>query len=42
MENVITVLGKNFPADGLLPIYIDPQTGQPYPSTITFGGMGDR
>lgn len=42
VENVIQVLQKNFPADGLLPIYINPQTGLPSPSIITFGAMGDR
>lgn len=43
VENVIFQLNKTFPADGLLPIYLDPNTGtsQSY-STITFGAMGDR
>jgi mannosyl-oligosaccharide alpha-1,2-mannosidase len=35
------VLNKNFPADGLLPIYINPDTANPSQSTITFGAMGD-
>ncbi|XP_043713221.1 mannosyl-oligosaccharide 1,2-alpha-mannosidase MNS1 isoform X2 [Telopea speciosissima] len=41
VENVITELNKNFPADGLLPIYINPHTGRTSYSTITFGAMGD-
>ncbi|KAF9621284.1 hypothetical protein IFM89_018501 [Coptis chinensis] len=43
VENLITEIGKNYPADGLLPIYINPHTGATtsYP-TITFGAMGDR
>lgn len=41
VEKVIEVLRKKFPADGLLPIYINPQTGMPSPSLITFGAMGD-
>ncbi|KAJ6846522.1 mannosyl-oligosaccharide 1,2-alpha-mannosidase MNS1-like [Iris pallida] len=41
-ENVITQLQKTFPSDGLLPIYIDPETGTVSShSTITFGAMGD-
>ncbi|GMH03863.1 hypothetical protein Nepgr_005702 [Nepenthes gracilis] len=41
VENVITLLNKTFPADGLLPIYIDPRSGTASYSTITFGAMGD-
>ncbi|MCL7049661.1 hypothetical protein MKW94_030705 [Papaver nudicaule] len=41
VENVITQLQKTFPADGLLPIYINPHTGTTSYSTITFGAMGD-
>ncbi|KAI3879492.1 hypothetical protein MKW92_000869 [Papaver armeniacum] len=41
VENVITQLQKTFPADGLLPIYINPHTGTTAYSTITFGAMGD-
>ncbi|KAF8400226.1 hypothetical protein HHK36_013523 [Tetracentron sinense] len=41
VENVITELHKNFPADGLLPIYINPHTASTSYSTITFGAMGD-
>ncbi|KAL6972573.1 mannosyl-oligosaccharide alpha-1,2-mannosidase [Sarracenia purpurea var. burkii] len=41
VENVIAVLNKTFPADGLLPIYINPHRGTPSHSTITFGAMGD-
>lgn len=42
VENVITEIRKNFPADGLLPIYINPHTGASASySTITFGAMGD-
>ncbi|KAG7626047.1 putative mannosyl-oligosaccharide 1,2-alpha-mannosidase [Arabidopsis thaliana] len=41
VEKVISVLNKNFPADGLLPIYINPDTANPSQSTITFGAMGD-
>ncbi|XP_050218260.1 mannosyl-oligosaccharide 1,2-alpha-mannosidase MNS1-like [Mercurialis annua] len=40
-ENVITELRKTFPADGLLPIYINPHTGLSSYSVITFGAMGD-
>uniref|UniRef100_A0A2C9VM27 alpha-1,2-Mannosidase n=1 Tax=Manihot esculenta TaxID=3983 RepID=A0A2C9VM27_MANES len=42
VENVIRELHKNFPADGLLPIYINPHTGMSTHSVITFGAMGDR
>jgi len=41
VENVILQLNKTFPADGLLPIYINPDTGATSYSTITFGAMGD-
>ncbi|XP_077238446.1 mannosyl-oligosaccharide 1,2-alpha-mannosidase MNS1-like [Tasmannia lanceolata] len=41
VENVITQLRKTFPADGLLPIYINPHSGASSYSTITFGAMGD-
>ncbi|XP_010276709.1 PREDICTED: mannosyl-oligosaccharide 1,2-alpha-mannosidase MNS1 [Nelumbo nucifera] len=41
VENAITELRKTFPADGLLPIYINPHTGTASHSTITFGAMGD-
>ncbi|CAI0410087.1 unnamed protein product [Linum tenue] len=41
-ERVILELNKTFPADGLLPIYISPDTGTGSISTITFGAMGDR
>ncbi|CAN1298800.1 Mannosyl-oligosaccharide 1,2-alpha-mannosidase MNS1 [Linum perenne] len=41
-ERVILELNKTFPADGLLPIYISPDTGTGAISTITFGAMGDR
>ncbi|CAN0880435.1 Mannosyl-oligosaccharide 1,2-alpha-mannosidase MNS1 [Linum grandiflorum] len=40
-EKVILELNKTFPADGLLPIYISPDTGIASSSTITFGAMGD-
>lgn len=39
---MITVLNRTFPDDGLLPIYINPESGRSSPSTITFGAMGDR
>ncbi|KAK9757135.1 hypothetical protein RND81_01G142700 [Saponaria officinalis] len=39
-EEAISMLNKTFPADGLLPIYINPNTGSGR-STITFGAMGD-
>lgn len=42
VENVITVLNKTFPDDGLLPIYINPDSGTTSYSPITFGAMGDR
>lgn len=41
VENVITVLNKTFPDDGLLPIYINPHSGTTGYSPITFGAMGD-
>ncbi|KAL4584532.1 hypothetical protein LXL04_009135 [Taraxacum kok-saghyz] len=41
VENVIRELNKTFPADGLLPIYINPHKGTTSYSTITFGAMGD-
>ncbi|KAL7597762.1 hypothetical protein Lser_V15G25399 [Lactuca serriola] len=41
VENVILELNKTFPADGLLPIYINPHRGTASHSTITFGAMGD-
>lgn len=41
VENVIIELNKTFPADGLLPIYINPHRGTSSYSTITFGAMGD-
>ncbi|KAI8026680.1 Mannosyl-oligosaccharide 1,2-alpha-mannosidase MNS2 [Camellia lanceoleosa] len=40
VENVIAQLNKTFPADGLLPIYINPHRGTQSYSTITFGAMG--
>lgn len=42
VENVITELNRTFPADGLLPIYINPHTGTSSYSRVTFGAMGDR
>ncbi|GAB2233707.1 hypothetical protein Droror1_Dr00002936 [Drosera rotundifolia] len=36
------VLNKTFPTDGLLPIYINPESGTASHATITFGAMGDR
>ncbi|PWA85792.1 alpha-mannosidase [Artemisia annua] len=41
VENVILELNKTFPADGLLPIYLNPHRGTTSHSTITFGAMGD-
>ncbi|CAN6552048.1 unnamed protein product [Malus baccata var. baccata] len=41
VEYVIKELHKIFPADGLLPIYINPLTGETSYSKITFGAMGD-
>ncbi|XWS71006.1 hypothetical protein CRYUN_Cryun03dG0099900 [Craigia yunnanensis] len=41
VENVIKEVHKIFPSDGLLPIYINPQSGTTSQSTITFGAMGD-
>ncbi|XP_068641552.1 mannosyl-oligosaccharide 1,2-alpha-mannosidase MNS1-like isoform X2 [Aristolochia californica] len=40
VENVIQQIRKTFPNDGLLPIFINPHTGNSH-STITFGAMGD-
>jgi mannosyl-oligosaccharide alpha-1,2-mannosidase len=42
VENVIKQLRKIFPKDGLLPIYISADNGQPTTGKITFGAMGDR
>ncbi|KNA22379.1 hypothetical protein SOVF_034640 [Spinacia oleracea] len=41
VENVISVFNKTFPDDGLLPIYINPESGAGSRTTITFGAMGD-
>ncbi|KAL1340274.1 hypothetical protein HN51_026683 [Arachis hypogaea] len=41
VENVITLLNKTFPDDGLLPIYINPHSGRAGYSPVTFGAMGD-
>ncbi|CAM6032388.1 unnamed protein product [Sphagnum compactum] len=41
VENVIKQLRKHFPKDGLLPIYISADSGQPTTGKITFGAMGD-
>ncbi|KAF7843130.1 Mannosyl-oligosaccharide 1,2-alpha-mannosidase MNS1 [Senna tora] len=41
VEYVIKQLNKTFPDDGLLPIYIDPNSGSTGYSPITFGAMGD-
>ncbi|GLJ24878.1 hypothetical protein SUGI_0475830 [Cryptomeria japonica] len=40
VENVIHQIHKIFPADGLVPIYVNPYTGRAS-SKITFGAMGD-
>ncbi|KAL6191788.1 hypothetical protein ACLB2K_038177 [Fragaria x ananassa] len=42
VEYVIKEFHKIFPADGLLPIYLDPHTGTTSKSKITFGALGDR
>ncbi|CDP04877.1 unnamed protein product [Coffea canephora] len=42
VENVILFLSRTFPADGLLPIYVNPQRGTTSYSTITSKAMGDR
>ncbi|GAA0167125.1 protein modifying enzyme [Lithospermum erythrorhizon] len=41
VEKVIAELNKTFPDDGLLPIYLNPESGKTSYSTITFGAMGD-
>ncbi|CAK9863495.1 unnamed protein product [Sphagnum jensenii] len=41
VEKVIMQLRKVFPSDGLLPIYINPNSGKPTAGKITFGAMGD-
>ncbi|CAM6075530.1 unnamed protein product [Sphagnum tenellum] len=41
VENTIKQLRLSFPKDGLLPIYISPDSGQPTISKVTFGAMGD-
>ncbi|TYI41792.1 hypothetical protein ES332_A01G050600v1 [Gossypium tomentosum] len=40
VEKAIVALNKTFPADGLVPIYVNPNDGTAY-GTITFGAMGD-
>jgi mannosyl-oligosaccharide alpha-1,2-mannosidase len=42
VEKVIMQLRKVFPIDGLLPIYINPNSGKPTAGKITCGAMGDR
>lgn len=42
VENVVKQLRKVLPSDGLLPIFVSPDSGQPTHSKITFGAMGDR
>ncbi|XP_071924148.1 mannosyl-oligosaccharide 1,2-alpha-mannosidase MNS1-like [Coffea arabica] len=39
-ENAILFLSRTFPADGLLPIYVNPQRGTTFYSTITSGLRG--
>ncbi|KAJ7560768.1 hypothetical protein O6H91_04G145000 [Diphasiastrum complanatum] len=41
VEKVIQQIRKFFPQDGLVPIFINPNSGQPTTSRITFGAMGD-
>ncbi|XP_019442660.1 PREDICTED: mannosyl-oligosaccharide 1,2-alpha-mannosidase MNS1-like [Lupinus angustifolius] len=41
VEKVIKEFQRNFPEDGLIPIYINPLTGTLPSGTITFGAMGD-
>jgi mannosyl-oligosaccharide alpha-1,2-mannosidase len=41
VENTIKQLRLSFPKDGLLPIYISPDSGQPTIGKVTFGAMGD-
>ncbi|MCO5559693.1 hypothetical protein L7F22_013294 [Adiantum nelumboides] len=40
-EKVINKLREVFPSDGLLPMFISPETGKPTTSKVTFGAMGD-
>lgn len=40
-ENVINKLREIFPSDGLLPMFISPDSGRPTTSKVTFGAMGD-
>ncbi|XP_040969547.1 mannosyl-oligosaccharide 1,2-alpha-mannosidase MNS1-like isoform X3 [Gossypium hirsutum] len=40
VEKAIVALNKTFPADGLVPIYVNSNDGTAY-GTITFGAMGD-
>ncbi|XP_017410392.1 mannosyl-oligosaccharide 1,2-alpha-mannosidase MNS1 isoform X2 [Vigna angularis] len=40
-EKVIKGLHKDFPDDGLLPIYLNPLTGTQTGGSVTFGAMGD-
>ncbi|CAM6085552.1 unnamed protein product [Calypogeia fissa] len=41
VEKVVLKMREILPADGLLPIYINSQTGRPTNQKITFGAMGD-
>ncbi len=40
-ENVIEVLQKHSPPDGLFPTQISTRTGKPVNKIVTFGGTGD-
>jgi mannosyl-oligosaccharide alpha-1,2-mannosidase len=42
VEKSIDVLEQNFPEDGLVPLYVDPNTGKSSMDKISFGAMGDR
>lgn len=39
---MIKKLKEVFPSDGLLPMFISPDSGRPTTSKVTFGAMGDR
>eukprot|EP00850_Spirogloea_muscicola_P000924 SM000003S11169 [mRNA] locus=s3:1291827:1298198:- [translate_table: standard] len=41
VENVIKQLDENFPADGLMPLFIDTESGRAASMQVSFGAMGD-
>eukprot|EP00850_Spirogloea_muscicola_P014216 SM000100S09443 [mRNA] locus=s100:413575:419018:+ [translate_table: standard] len=41
VENVIKQLDENFPSDGLMPLFIDTESGRAASLQVSFGAMGD-